>query len=134
MNIFYFFVVASILIELMLRFSMRPGFSPLGGGGGCGGGESPLNKPKINSSNGQNYSSSDSNHRIETFLPAKFPHPLMLFWKHRVLKSSPHMLTRVFWHDLQHTTTPSKKWYFATMVLTFLSIFFLRQYLVLQTS
>ena len=28
--IFYIFVVASILIELMLSFSMRPGFSLLG--------------------------------------------------------------------------------------------------------
>ena len=70
-----------------------------------------------NSSNGQNHSSSDSNHRIEKFLPAKFPHPLMLFWKPRVLKSRTYMLNRVFWHDLQHTTTPSKKWYFVTMVL-----------------
>ena len=77
-----------------------------------------------NSSNGQNHSSSDSNHQIEKFLPAKFPHPLMLFWKPRVLKSSTYMLTRVFWHDLQHTTTPSKMWYFVTMVLTFLDIFF----------
>ena len=77
-----------------------------------------------NSSNDQNHSSSDSNHRIENFLPAKFPHPLILFWKPRVLKSRTYMLTRVFWHDLQHTTTPSKKWYFVTMVLTFLDIFF----------
>ena len=41
-RIFYFFVVASILIELMLSFSMRPGFSLLGEKG-----ESPLNKSKI---------------------------------------------------------------------------------------
>ena len=61
-----------------------------------------------NSSNGQNHSSSDSNHRIEKFLLAKFRHPLMLFWKPRVLRSRTYMLTRVFWHDLQHTTTPSK--------------------------
>ena len=41
-RIFYFFVVASILVELMLSFSMRPGFSLLGEKG-----EPPLNKPKI---------------------------------------------------------------------------------------
>ena len=77
-----------------------------------------------NSSNGQNHSSSDSKHWIEKFLPAKFPHPLMLFCKPRVLKSRTYMLTRVFWHDLQHTTTPSKKWYFVTMLLRFLDMFF----------
>ena len=39
------------------------------------------------------------------------------------LKSLTYVLTKVFWHDLPHTTTPHHRWYFSITVINILSIF-----------